>query len=345
MQTIIDRVLSVSCILIATGIVAGCSTVKKGLVGETQENVVPFAEQTVISLGAERVDFRNTEIVYLRLIADPTAFEIVNLRRLLALTDEFREEIILYSIELVRIAEMRGTEEEKIDTYADALEAMRQQFATQLDVESTEFNENIADIRNQSSLLDAIRTAQPLLDRAGKTFDELVQEIEERTLVAAINHLDSAIESHYSETMEFNDVAIVRRDEFMRALSLIRDHRLGHTDSAAELRDLSIMQSRSFEISDSPSAKQLDDLEEFILNQMQRDNEINSYLEIDVDAYLQARAELDREEAEVRDGLRIARLQMVAWTRSHQAMANGEREPGRWLRIVTDAAVAMRRVK
>ena len=342
MQTIIKRVLSVTCILFATGIVVGCSTVRTGLVGGTHENIVPFAEQTVISLAAERIDFRDSEFTYLRSISDPTSREIVNLRRLLALTDEFRDAIILYSIELVRIAEMTVTEEEKVEAYADALEAMRQQFSVQLDVDDTEFNANLADIRSQSSLLTAIRTAQLLIDRAGKQFDNLLHEIEEQSLVVAVNHLDDVIESHYSDAMNYIDVLIQRRNEFMQALSLIRDHRLGNTDSAAELRDLSIMQYRSVEIPDSPSQEQLDRLEKYILKQMQRDSEINSYLNIDVEAYLQAHAELDREEAEVLDGLRIARLQMVAWTRSHQAMANGATEPGKWLRIVSDAASAMR---
>lgn len=345
MQTLINRVLSVTCMIFAAGIITGCSTVKEGLVGEVHENVVPFAEQTVTSLAAERIDFRDSEFTYLRSIYDPTDHEIVNLRNLLALTDEFRDAVILYSVELVRIAEMSVTEEEKVDAYADALEAMRQQFSVQLDVDDTEFNANIADIRSQSSLLTAIRTAQPLIDRAGKQFVNLVHGIEEQSLVAAVNHLDDVIESHYSVAMDYVDVLIQRRDEFMQALSLIRDYRLGNTDSAGELRGLSIMQFRSVEIPDSPSQKQLDGLEKYILKQMQRDNEINAYMNIDVDAYLQAHAELDREEAEVLDGLRIARLQMVAWARSHQAMANGAKEPGKWLRIVSDAASAMRRAQ
>ena len=114
MQTLINRVLSVTCMIFAAGIITGCSTVREGLVGEVHENVVPFAEQTIISLAAERIDFRDSEFTYLRSIYDPTDHEIVNLRNLLALTDEFRDAVILYSVELVRIAEMSVTEEEKV---------------------------------------------------------------------------------------------------------------------------------------------------------------------------------------------------------------------------------------
>ena len=96
---------------------------------------------------------------------------------------------------------------------------------------------------------------------------------------------------------------------------------------------------------DSPNAKDLEKLEKFLLKQMERDNQVVTYLQVDVDGYLNAHAELDREEAEVIDGLNVARLQIVAWTRAHQAMAHGAKEPGKWLKVAMDAAIAMKRAR
>lgn len=331
--------------MFAAGIISGCTTVKQGLVGEEHANVLPFAEQTVTSLAVERIDFRESEFAYLRAISEPDADEIKNLRKLLAQADEFRDEVIYYSVELVRIAEMNATEDARVQEYADTLVRMRQQFSLQLDLEETEFAAIEAEIREQTTLLAALNAAQPLIDRAGEHFESLLREIEERALVVAVEYLDNVIEGHYAEFMRYNEVMGQRRDDLLKGLALIRDIRLGNEDAVGELRQLSIMINRSVSIPDSPSTSQLTDLEEYILAQMRRDNEIVEYLSVDVDAYLKAHAELDREEAEVLDDLNVARLQIIAWTRSHQAMANGAKEPGKWLKIAMDAASASRRVR
>ena len=73
---------------IAAGVlISGCSTVGEGLVGEQRENILPFAEQTVSSLSAQRIDFRDSEFVYLRAISKPGASEVEALRTLLAQAD------------------------------------------------------------------------------------------------------------------------------------------------------------------------------------------------------------------------------------------------------------------
>ena len=326
-------------------VIAGCSTVKSGLVGAEHENILPFAEQTVASMGVERIDFRDNEFAYLRVISEPNAPEIESLQKLLALADEFRDEIIYYSIELVRVAEMNLTDEERVQEYADALGIMRQQFSVNLDVSDAEYNMIISDIRSQTNLLAALRAAQPVIDRAGGQFENLIREIEEQALVDAVTYLDNVIEEHYSVFMAYNDVMVRRRDDLLTGLALIREYRLGNDLAMVKFRELSVVQNRDLDVPDAPNAKDLEKLEKFLLKQMERDNQVVAYLQVDVDGYLNARAELDREEAEVIDGLNVARLQIVAWTRAHQAMANGAKEPGKWLKVAMDAASAMNRAR
>ena len=95
--------LGVPMLVVAT--ISGCSTVKEGFVGEKHENVLPFAEQTVESLAVERINFRESEFTYLRAISEPGAPEVENLRKLLALADEFRDEAVYYSVDLVRVVD------------------------------------------------------------------------------------------------------------------------------------------------------------------------------------------------------------------------------------------------
>jgi hypothetical protein len=111
------------------------------------------------------------------------------------------------------------------------------------------------------------------------------------------------------------------------------------------LCDLNFVHNRDLNISVSPAGRELDELETFFLQQMERDTEVVAYLQTDVDGYLTAHEELNREEAEVIDGLNVARLQIVAWSRAHQAMAHGAKEPGKWLKVAMDAAIATQPVR
>ena len=117
--------------LSSLGVLSGCTTVKKGLVGKEVENVVPFAEQTVSSLSVQRIDFRESEFAYLRVISDGGSAEVQRLRELLATVEAFRDEIIYYSVELVRIAETSDDEQERIAEYARTFTRMHGQFVHQ----------------------------------------------------------------------------------------------------------------------------------------------------------------------------------------------------------------------
>ena len=330
---------------IAAGVlISGCSTVGEGLVGEQRENILAFAEQTVFSLSAQRIDFRDSEFVYLRAISKPGASEVENLRKLLAQADRFRDETIYYSVELLRISEMNATDVERVAEYADTLGRLQQQFSLQLDIEDSELAAIEADIRTQLTLMAATRAAQPLIDLAGDQFERLIREIEERALADAVKYLDGLIEGHYAVFMENNRIMVQRRDDMLRALILIREARLGDEAAMGELRSLPLMENRGIAMVDSPSQSQLAKLEDFVLGQMKRDNRIVEYLRVDIEAYVQAHAELDREESEVLDGLNVARLQIIGWTRAHQAMANGAKEPGTWIKLAMDAAASVGRV-
>lgn len=45
-----------------------------------------------------------------------------------------------------------------------------------------------------------------------------------------------------------------------------------------------------------------------------------------------------RSRSEVLSALTVARLQIVAWTRAHQAMAQGVKDPGKFLEIALQTA-------
>ena len=332
-------------VILAAALTTGCTTVREGLVGQEYAYLMPFAEQTVSSMGIERIDFRENEFTYLRQIIDADSPEVESLQNLLGMVDDFRDRIVYYSVEVVRVGETAGTEEERVQDFADALIDMQGMFSLQLDIEPAEFASIEADIRSQPTFLEALRATQPLIDRAGEQFENLVMEIEQQALPMVFEKLDSDIESHYALVLDYNQVLIGRRDEFMTGLSLVRESRMGDSTAVTPLQNLSIVSSHGVDVPSNPSTADLDRIESFFLAQMAMDDQVVDYLALDIDGYINAHAELERETAEVIDGLNVARLQVLAWSRAHLAMANGAKEPGRWLKVALDAASAMKRAR
>ena len=157
----------------------GCASVSEGLIGERHENIAPFAEQTFASLGLERIDIRSDELVYLRQIADRDASALNELRNDLALADEFRDEIVYYSVGLLRVSELQASEPERIEALIELItDEERTQFIRQASLDGTFVDPIVVAMREEKDLLGALVQMQPLIDAAGDYFETLLRKIE-----------------------------------------------------------------------------------------------------------------------------------------------------------------------
>ncbi len=329
--------------LLANG---GCSTVQKGFIGEKHENLTPFAETTVEFLGSVSVDFRENELIYLRRYYDAETREISRLKDLLRRVDGFRDEVVYYSVELVRIAEENQTEQEKCQDLADTLSGeFRDDYLRQTDMTEAEFDATIADIARQETFLDGLKVLQPMISRTGDYFENLVREAENVALVDVRTLLDAAIEEEYATVKRQLEVIYERRDELFKGLQMIRAFRAGDGDALQGFNNSTILANRSYALPKSPSDAQLDRTKSYIVEQLQQEQVILELLERDVSDYIATRAELDAEEAEILGGLTLARRQIVAWIRAHQQLADGVRDPGKFFGAVLRVAEGLKRIR
>ena len=176
----IRRLPLVSLISLATLTLAGgCTSVRQGLIGEKHENIAPFAEQTFASLGLERIDIRADELIYLRSIIDRDAIAIVNLRELLARADDFRDEIVYYSVGLLRVSEMQQSDQERIEALIGLIsDESRAQFIRQANLDQSLMQDVVRNMRAEEDLLGALGQMQPLIDASGNYFEDLLRKIE-----------------------------------------------------------------------------------------------------------------------------------------------------------------------
>ena len=326
-------------------LLSGCASVKSGFVGEEHENIAPFAEVTIEFLGARTVDFRDNELIYLRPYVSSDAPEIKRLRILLRQADGFRDQVIYYSVELVRISETSQSDAAKIEDLADTLNReFREYFLSQVNITPATFNLTIDNIRNQQTFLGALRAVQPLIVTSGEFFEDLLREAEDEAVPDARDLIDRNIQKEFATIIAQLDIIYDRRDELMRGLQMIRKYRLGDKEALRGINDGTIILNRSFRLPTLPNDKQLDATKDYIVSELQQEDLILNLLQKDVDDYLATRAELDREILEVMVGLDIARRQVVGWIRGHQALADGVRDPGKWLKAIFQVAEGAKKV-
>ena len=193
--------------LLLAMLASGCTTVQQGFVGKEHENVAPFADVTIEFLGAETVDLRDNELIYLRRYMDEDAEELQSLRTLLQRVDNFRDQVIFYSVELVRISETAQSEQAKAQDIADTLESeFREYMLMQVDILPTEFDRIVGNVRSSTTMLGALRAVQPLIVQSGEYFEELVRETEEVAVPAARGFIDAGVEEEFATEIAQLDI-------------------------------------------------------------------------------------------------------------------------------------------
>lgn len=313
--------------LLSVGGVA-CSTLKS----TERANLIPFAAQTVSSLGVKPVYFRDD--VHLRAHFDPSAPEVVALRTALAEATRFQLEVVDYSVELLSISQSLDSEKGKVDELAVLVEREASNgFMNTAGVGSDQVEARLGEIRAQEKLLPALRTTQPLVDQTEDYFSALIPSIQSGPLTAVRDMLRERIDTHYATLLEYEGAAAIRRDEILQGLLLTRSYRRGDETALTKLRQNEIILKRGLKVPSSASEAQLARIESYLMAELHKAHQSSQYLADDYDAYVQAHVELDRAYTELHAELDFARLQFLAWTRAYQAMANGVTDPAKIMKL------------
>lgn len=335
-----------SSLLVALFLVSGCSTVKGGLVGEERENVTPFAEASIELMTLAKLDFRAADLVYLRKFYDSNADSSQALARTLDRIDDYRDDIVSYSLELVRISQVNPTDDAKCMALADLVDGNATEgFIADYGIDPDE-NAAFADmLRGQTNFLECLRTLQPLVVRSGEAFDEMAVQAESVLVPEMVALLDASIEREYATVLKQLDIVYERRDELFKGLQAIRAYRKGDGEALRALGSSTAVTDPAYKLPASPSDAQLQRTKNHIIELLQMEEAILDLLARDEEDFIATHAELEAEEREILDGLHFARRQVAAWVRAHEDLANGVRDPGRWLKGIMQVVDTYRRVK
>jgi hypothetical protein len=344
-QNIAWRTIGKNLVAITTliTITTGCTTIKEGFGGTEEEDVAPFAQTTVEVLGIQNIQLRDNELVYLRFLVDEDFVALDKLQAMLQRTDTFRDRVISYSVDLVRITEMYDEEADKVTAFADGIDdQLGRQAVDVLQMSQQEWEAVIAEIRSQPDFLAALRAVQPVINQAGSFYEDLLTEIETTVLVDVRIGFDERIQAEFAKPIQFLDNHYNRRDEILTGLNLINAYRHGDDDAIEGLRKDNIIFDSSLLPKGQFTTKDVNAIDQALRDELVQSTLLLDQLKADIDDYKASVEELDRKESEVIADLGLARLQFLTWSRSHQALANGVKEPGKWMELSSKAAKLVR---
>ena len=327
-------------------VVSGCASVKEGLVGDERENVAPFAEATIELMSMAQLDFRAADLVYLRQYYDSNEESLQVLSETLFRIDDYRDDIVTYSLELVRISEAHPTDEGKCTALADLVEGQTSKRLIEIRTLSDDvYIATAAEIRGQTDFLACLRSLQPLVNMSVEAFEDMVVGAESVLLPEMVGLLDASIEREYATVIKQIDIVYERRDELFKGLQAIRAFRKGDREALRALDSSTAVTDPAYKLPATPSDAQLQRTKSHIIEQLQMEETILAFLTRDEEDYVATHAELELEEREILSNLSLARRQVTAWGRAHQDLADGVRDPGRWLKGIMQVFDAYKRVK
>jgi len=334
-----------SSLLVVIFLASGCTTVREGLVGEEHEDVGPFAEATVELMTVAKIDFRDTELVYLRRYYDANEAALQGLTEVLNRIDEYRDNIASYSLALVRISVSNPTDAEKCNELADLVEGdSAERFFRDHGISSDAYVTIAGELRAEKDFLACLRMLQPVIVRSGEAFEAMLGEAESVLVPEMVRLIDASVEREFVTVLRQLDVVYERRDELFKGLQAIRAYRKGDAEALRVLESGTAVTDPAYRLPKSPSDAQLERTKDHIVAQLQKEETILALLARDEADYIATRAEFERERAEILDGLDLARRQVTAWVRAHQDLANGVRDPGAWLKGIMQVMATYKKV-
>lgn len=315
------RATRVGRLLLAGGLLAACSALRS----ERKLDAAPFAESMISVAGEAQRYNRPPQWVYLSAYQHLPSVERVRLTAV-ELRKLFRS-IALYSTQVVALHEARLDESRRVAELASYIDEVARpgilsSNSSAIGIDAAEYESILARVRSKHDLRQALGAAQPLVTAVTNHASALFDRADEEVASAAEDmrqQVDRAFGAHLENLRDLEDA----RTRVVQAFNLVYQVRLGATGALARLLEVDPDVRPTLPADGPPSQRDLDLVEERLAGQLERMRGVREQLEPDFQRYQAHLAELDALRTQTEEMLRIGRLAMVVWSRSHRNLAAG----------------------
>ena len=264
-------------------------------------NIAAFADQTTALMSNPNNSFSIDETLLIRKYLnteDPDYAVLLSVsqrvrRLLISLTE--------YSVEIAALSSVGRTNTQQVTDYASYLNLLQEEVIEVLVFPEENFNDVITQTREQENLLDAVRTAQPIINALSRYGQLMLNDYDQSISTVAAN-LDSAIEQNFSVLVDFIDILDRRRSTI--------------------LAEIAVME---------PTAPTNQDSRDALLDRVKRIQNIAAAVRPQLELYWDTHRELDAIHLATTNSSDQIRLVLLVWSRAHAAMASGKEISTDWV--------------
>ena len=167
--------------LILVSVLFGCASGGGKFSSTVEANIGVFADNTIAMLRDAKLGFERDKTIYVREFVNMQGAEEQRLISVRHKLDDLFRDIIYYSLQLVAIAEAHDNEADRVAAYVDLLkpESTDDRVLEALGLDKVSYLEILEDVAKRERFLDALRSAQPILNGIARHADSNIADLGE----------------------------------------------------------------------------------------------------------------------------------------------------------------------
>jgi hypothetical protein len=305
----------------ASALLSGCAA----FTGSKHVDVSPFSENTVGMLG-EMQKF-NRPVIWIQLKKYQSLPSVTAARQAVLPIRALLRGIGLYSMQVVALYDSPLPEDRKISELAryltdyirpglDAIDSSDVRFSP------AELDKVVSNIRGSKTFLAALSAAQPLVNATVAHGNSLFDSMDSIVMAAAAD-VGDRIEAQYAalkqSTAELDSMHVAS----LHSYALLERFRGGEIAALDTLRKSDAATSAYLPAGRAPAAKDLDQVEHFLIDRSTTIKAMRDQLDPEVTNYRESLMELDNLRNQTEERAKLGRLTLLLWGRSHRNLAAG----------------------
>lgn len=298
----------------------------------TEADLGFFADNTIAMMREANLGFSRGTALYTKEFYDLEGAEEKRFIHDRDRADYILKLMVQYSIKLVNIGDSEKMKAGQVKAYADYLAGLDDKTLTVLELEKENFNDLINKIRKQTTLLDALQTAQPLVNTMGRYMGTVLDDFNE-----AMNQLvaktEKRIDRRYELVIRYQKGLEGEKYAVLQALGELYSTVRGDDAAYRRLLAAGTITSRKVIPRGKPTEDDLLQIYDHLVQRLNVMNRIGQEIETDWEVYRATQRELDDLHAMFNQEVKQVRLITIVWMRAHQKMASGKVKPAEWFDI------------
>jgi hypothetical protein len=296
---------------------------------KTEPDLQPFAEQTITMAGKVNQGFAEVRSVYIRREASDIQ-EVEELREMVATIRLFMGAIVEYSLQVVTLSQSSKTGPERAQAFADFLDELLDPVVEQKDVElhyaEGNLKEILENIREQETLIDALRIGQPIVDEAAYVAGAYLDRFKDKQTLAA-QRISDAIDEEFYAIISYTNILREQEEITLEVHERLAEYALGDKTALDKIEYEKLLAFQDINVEDGLDFDELYKIEERILTRMDKISKLRNDMEPELEKYRIKQRELDKITREIDKSLMDTRATIYIWNKTHLKMSEGLTKP------------------